>query len=269
MFGHRELRGARTIVTGTTSGIGRELVLQLADRGARVVAASRDRQRLDELAAEAKQHGGEVSVVPTDVADAGQRARLIETAVASLGGLDVLVNNAGVGAMGLFAEAGEERLRRIFEVNFFAATELTRLALAHLRQGKDPMIVNVASVIGRRAVPGCTEYCASKFAMVGWSEGLRAELVPLGIHVLVVCPGVIETEFRSRMLEDRVRYAWQSGRSMTAKRCAELIVQAMRRRQNELVTTAQGKFLVWLNRLFPRVVDWAFARYGQPVRQSE
>ena len=93
------------------------------------------------------------------------------------------------------------------EVNFFGATELTRLALPHLRRGRQPMIVNVASVLGRRAIPGCVEYCASKFAMAGWSEGLRAELARQGMHVLLVCPGGVETEFDANMIEQRTSRA--------------------------------------------------------------
>src|SRR5262249_39633105 len=82
-----------------------------------------------------------------------------------------------------FPCASEERLRHIFEVNFFGCAELTRLALPHLRQGRNPMIVNISSILGKRAIPGCVEYCASKFALQGWSEGLRAELALRGIHV--------------------------------------------------------------------------------------
>src|SRR5262249_3368429 len=158
------------------------------------------------LAAAIRERGGEAIPVPTDLADPAQRARLVETALTSLGGLDILINNAGVGAMGWFAEANEERLRRIFEVNFFSATELTRLALPPLGKGNRPMIVNVSSVIGRRGIPGCTEYCASKFALAGWSESLRAELAPVGIHVLLVSPGHIKTEFRANLIEDRLRF---------------------------------------------------------------
>src|SRR5262245_60828948 len=127
MFSRLDLRGARAIVTGASSGIGHALALRLAEQGVRLVLASRNQERLDALAASIRQRGGEAHVVTTDVADAAQRAHLVEAAVAALGGLDILVNNAGVGAKGPFAEASEDRLRRIFEVNFFGCTELTRL----------------------------------------------------------------------------------------------------------------------------------------------
>jgi short-subunit dehydrogenase len=260
---YHDLTGARAILTGASSGIGSALALRLAEQGVRLVLASRQQARLEALASSIERRGGQAHVVATDVADAAQRARLIESAVAALGGLDILINNAGAGAMGPFSEASEERLRRIFEVNFFGCTELTRLALPHLRQGKNPMLVNVASILGRRAIPGCAEYCASKFAMVGWSEGLRAELALHGIHVLVACPGSTDTEFRANLIEDKARYRWQS-RGMSADRCAWLIVRAMRSRRNEIVLTAGGKLLVWLNRLVPRLVDRLMISYARP-----
>ena len=183
--------------------------------------------------------------------------------MAALGGIDVLVNNAGVGALGSFEEADEERLRRIMEVNFFAATELTRLALPHLRRGRNSTIVNVASVLGRRAIPGMVEYCASKFAMVGWSEGLRAELARHGVHVLLVCPGGVETEFDAHMIERRTRLSWRNRRRMSADHCAQLIVGAMRRRQNEVVITASAQLMLWVNRAVPRLLDWVLARMAK------
>jgi short-subunit dehydrogenase len=263
MFGtHLDLSGARAIVTGASSGIGHALALRLAEQDVRLVLASRNQDRLDALAKTIQQRGGEAHVVPTDVADAAQRAHLIDATLAALGGLDILVNNAGVGAMGPFIEASQERLRRIFEVNFFGCTELTRLALPHLRQGRNPMVVNISSILGHRAIPGCVEYCASKFALQGWSEGLRAELALHGIHVLVVSPGTTETEFRAHLLEDRPTARGRS-RGMSADRCAVLTVKAMRARRNDIVLTASGKILVWLNRLTPRLVDWLMVQYAR------
>src|SRR5262249_4598615 len=126
--------------------------------------------------------------------------------------------------------------------NFFGCIELTRLALPHLCQGRNPMLVNISSILGKRAIPNCVEYCASKFALQGWSEGLRAELALHGVHVLVVCPGTIETEFRANLLEDRPIGRWRS-RGMTADRCAVLTIAAMRARRNEIVVTWGAKAL--------------------------
>jgi short-subunit dehydrogenase len=263
MFSRLDLSGARIILTGASSGIGHALALRLAAQGARLALASRNGERLAALAEAIRAKGGSAVVVPTDVADPAQRARLVEQALAALGGLDILINNAGVGALGFFEDVAEERLRRIMEVNFFGATELTRRALPHLRRGRDPMIVNVTSVLGRRAIPGCAEYCASKFALVGWSESLRAELARHGVHVLVVCPGGIETEFDANLIERRARATWRNRRRMSADRCAQLIVGAMRRRRNEVVITTSGKLMVWANRVAPRLFDRALERYAK------
>lgn len=267
MFSRLDLRGARTVLTGASSGIGLALAHQLAREGARLVLASRDKNRLGTLAGALRDQGGETVVVPTDVTDPVQRLNLVEAARSALGGIDVLLNNAGVGATGFFDDTGEEKLRRVFELNFFATTELTRLTLPLLRLGRNPMIVNVASVLGRRAIPGYTEYCASKFAVVGWSESLRAELAGQGVHVLTVCPGSIETAFRENLLEARVRFAYHERSRMSADRCAELIVRAMRQRRREVVITGRAKLLVWLNRLAPRLLDWGLERYAQKGRQ--
>jgi short-subunit dehydrogenase len=265
MFARMRLDGARAILTGASSGIGRALALRLAEHHVRLCLASRSRDRLETLTSEIRDRGGQALATPTDITDPAQRARLLETVLTAWHGIDILINNAGVGATGFFADATEERMRRIFEVNFFASTELTRLALPKLRQGKDPLVVNVSSIIGRRGIPGNSEYCASKFALAGWSESVRAELAQQGIHVLLVCPGRIETDFGEHLIEDRARFRWQQHRKMSADRCAQLMVKAMRRRQNELVTTAEGKALLWLNRLCPRLVDYLLARHSQPV----
>jgi short-subunit dehydrogenase len=263
MFWRTDLRSARVILTGASRGIGWALAHRLAGHGARLVLASPEQERLETLAAALRQGGGEAHVVATDVTDPAQRARLVAEGVARLGGLDILINNAGIGAMRYFQDGDEAVLRRLFEVNFFAPTELTRLALPHLRRGKDPMLVNTASVLGRRGFPGCTDYCASKFALAGWSEGLRAELARDGIHVLLVCPGVTDTSFRANLLKDRVRYGWQDQRVMPADQCARLIVRAMQRRRNELTTTLEGKAVLWANRFMPRLLDRFMSRYAR------
>ena len=165
---------------------------------------ARSAERLETLARSCEPGGAEVLTIPTDVTDPAQRQRLIDETARAFGGIDILINNAGVGATGDFHEANEERLRRVFEINFFGATELNALRPAALRQGRQPMVVNVSSVIGRRAIPGYSEYCASKFALCGWSKRAAGELAQQGIHVLLVNPGLIETPFRDHLVEDRL-----------------------------------------------------------------
>lgn len=265
MFAKQDFRGARVLLTGASTGIGAALAHRLATMGARLVLAARSRDRLEHVRSSLLS-SAETHVISADVANATDRARLVGQAVEALGGLDVLINNAGVGANGFFLEGSEAVLRSVFEVNFFGTTELTRLALPYLVGGKQPMIVNVSSVIGRRAVPGYTEYCSSKFAVCGWTEALRAELQLDGIHVLLVNPGLIETPFRDNLLADKLRSRNDRGRGMSPERCAEIIVRAMQRRRNEVVITMGGKTLLWLNRLLPRLVDYFMFRYARERR---
>jgi short-subunit dehydrogenase len=263
MFQRLDLRGSRIVLTGASTGIGRALAVRLAAQGARLVLASRSQERLTELAQAIWEKGGEATAVATDVVDAAQRARLIDAALAALGGLDVLINNAGVGARGWLADSTPQQLRQIMEVNFFAAVELTRLAIPHLRQGQNPMIVNVSSAVGRRGLPGIAEYSASKFALTGWSESLRAELAKDGIHLLIVSPGAIQTEFRTNLIADRIDYGSLAQQTMTADRCASFIVNGMRWRKGEVVITLQAKLLLWANRLCPGLLDWGLRRHAR------
>ncbi len=254
-------KDARILLTGASSGIGRALAVELAKQGAKLALVSRRQPPLDDLARLIHEKGGTATVVTGDVTDAGQRQRLIASAVAALGGLDILINNAGVGARGWFTESTPETLRQIMEVNFFAAAELTRAALPHLKKGRDPMIVNVSSAVGRRGLPGCAEYCASKFALTGWSESLRGELVNDGVHVMVVSPGAIQTGFRDNLLADRMDYGAMASQDMTAERCAEIIVRGMRCKALETVITIKAKGLVWGQRFLPGLVDWLLRRH--------
>ena len=181
----RKLAGCRAIVTGASSGIGRALAAQLYDSGVELVITARRADRLRELIDEVQVPGRRMIPIDGDITDAELRRSLVQTAADELGGLDIVVNNAGVGAIGPFAEADEQRLRHVMEVNFFAPLELIRIALPELRQGNQPVIVNVGSVLGHCAVPDKSEYCASKFALHGFSDALREELSSQGIDVLL------------------------------------------------------------------------------------
>ena len=195
----RDLQNSRAIVTGASSGIGRETALELARHGASVVVVARREDRLRQLVEQIAALGRTAEPVVGDITDPQTRQRAIDAAQAKLGGLDILMNNAGVGAMGLFADADPGRVRRVMEVNFFALVEMTRLALPLLKQGVNPIVVNVSSILGHRGVPHSSEYSASKFAVQGFSEAIRAEFTRLGIDVLVVSPGTTETEFFDRV----------------------------------------------------------------------
>jgi len=258
----REIRGSRAIVTGASSGIGREIAQALAAEEADVVLVARRRERLEELAAEIEAGGARAKVVAGDLSDAAIRSAAVEAAVGSFGGLDVLVNNAGIGAMGLFEHADPERLRPIMEVNFFAAVELIRAALPALKRGTRPIIVNVASILGRRGMPHSSEYCASKFALCGFSESLRAEVHKHGIDVLLVNPGTTETEFFDRVIERTGEPSWPPHAATPPAEVARQTLRAMRRGKREIVTYRAGRWLLRLNALAPRLVDRLMTRYA-------
>src|SRR5207302_11061429 len=152
---------------------------------------------------------------------------LVDAALRCFGGLDVLVNNAGIGATGHFAEASAERLRQIMEVNFFGLTETTRVFLPLLRQGNRPAIVNISSIAGKRAIPARSDYSASKFAVQGFSEALRAELAKDGIDVLLICPGLTQTNFSKNMLEQKARVQLDHLRGMTPEQVAHATLRAI------------------------------------------
>ncbi len=261
----REIAGCRMIVTGASQGIGRELALQAAARGAKVLAAARSKQLLDELTVGTT---GELRTIVADVTSPTDRQTMLDATVQHFGGLDVLVNNAGIGATGHFAEADEKRLRDIFEVNFFAPAELTRLAVPLLKQGTTPAVVNVSSLVGKRGFPGRSEYSASKFALQGWSEALRAELSLYGIDVLVINPGLTQTNFSKNMLERKSKLQVDHMRGMTSDVAATQSLRAIARGTNEVTLTLPAKLYVFAGRFFPRLVDIIAARRVRRVNRD-
>jgi short-subunit dehydrogenase len=283
----RSLTSARVLLTGASSGIGRELALALARRGARLLLTARREDLLRQLVDECAPLGGAAEFLPGDITDPAHRAALVARAADLWQGLDVLINNAGVSAHGAFAHSDEPILRRIMEVNFFAAAELTRLALPLLVRAvtprspeasaqqpsnlqppasslqphsSPPAIVNIGSIIGHRGLPLNSEYAASKFALRGWTESLRAELAPAGVDVLLVSPGTTDTEFFDHLLAKRADTPWRAVAGVPAAIVAEQAVRALERGRREIFPNWRGRFLVLANRLAPGLVDSLIVR---------
>lgn len=255
----RNLAGLRVLVTGASQGIGRALCVVAAKKGCRVLAAARSRPLLDELAAEVRAAGGAIETVVADVTVPADRAAMAAAARTHFGGLDVLINNAGIGATGHFMDSDPQVLRTIFETNFFGLIETTRAVLPLLKEGTTPAIVNISSVVGRRALPARSLYSASKFAVAGFSEAIRAELAKDGIQVVVVSPGLTQTNFSKNMLEQKARMQMDHLRGMTSEEVAEATMRAVAAGKTEVTLTLKGKLLVLVNRFAPWVVDF-FAR---------
>lgn len=257
----RNLIESRVLITGASGGLGAALAVELARTKARLVLNARREDQLRDVAAQVEQAGGQAVLALGDVTDKAVRRQSLQLAQEHFGGLDILVNNAGISAWGAFDQAGEERLRRIMEVNFFAMAELTRESVPLLVQGRKPLIVNIGSILGHRGIPLQVEYCASKFAVRGFSEAIRPELTRLGIDLLLVSPGTTETEFFEHLLDKVTEMPWRRHRGMPAARVARQIVRAMRAGRHEIIPGGRGKLLVWLNRLCPRAVDAWMERY--------
>jgi short-subunit dehydrogenase len=260
----RNISGIRAIVTGASSGIGFEIAKQLVAGGGNVVCVARRQDRLDALIAEVTTaHGpNRIIGVTGDLTVEAIRTQAIQTAQERFGGLDLLVNNAGVGAMGPFESSDPKRVRTVMEVNFFALVEMTRAALPLLHKGRKPMIVNISSILGHRGVPHNSEYCASKFAVHGFSEALRSELAAEGIDVLIVSPGTTETEFFDSVVEKTGAPRWPRHAGVTAAQVARETIRAITRGSHEIIPYRWGKVLVALNRLSPWLVDKLMARYA-------
>lgn len=180
------------LITGASSGLGASLARAVLARGDRAVLTARRTQRLQEIAAE---HGGRALVLPLDVTDGGARQKTVDTAIDHFGAIDALANVAGRGSLGAAEEVPEDMLRAQFELNFFAAAEMTRAVLPHMRARGRGHILQVTSIGGMIGVGGGSTYCSSKFALEGWSEAIAGELAPLGIRVTIVEPGSFRTEF--------------------------------------------------------------------------
>jgi len=256
----REFAGRSVVITGASSGIGRALAVQLAQAGAVLILAARREEKLRDLAHELRKCAAEVLVVPTDVTVDADRKRLIAAVKERFGGLDVLINNAGVASWAHFKDSSEEILRTVMEVNFFAPAELIRLAIPLLLQGQQPAIVNVASMCGRRAMPGWSEYSASKFALCGLTEALRGELARFDIDICLMIPGLTRSEFRERFLQTKGRAKIEFDKGMPPEWVAAQIVNSLRKSKTETVMGREAHLVLWFNKLFPRLTDWLLAR---------
>jgi NAD(P)-dependent dehydrogenase (short-subunit alcohol dehydrogenase family) len=257
-------KGRSVLITGGSRGLGLVLARELASEGARLTIVARDPDELARAANELRATGAEVLAVPCDVTDAEQVERAVEAAVAHHGGLDVLVNNAGAIQVGPAENMGVEDLKESLDVHLWAAVHTTRAALPHLSRHRGGRIVNVASVGGKLAVPHLLPYSVGKFALVGFSEGLRHEVRRYGVRVTTVCPGLMRTgsHLRAEMKgQHEKEYGWFATlasspvTSMDARRAARQIVEACRRGDAELVIGAQARLALIANAVCPNVVS--------------
>jgi len=251
----RPLRGAVVIVTGASSGIGAATAVACGREGMRVVLAARRKDRLEGVADAVRAVGAEARVVPTDVREEAAVQALVDGTVAAWGRLDVLVNNAGAGLLATVAQTRASEFEAMMRVNYLSVVYGVLAALPHMRRQGDGHIVNVASVVGKRAAPFLAAYAASKFAVVGLSEALRMELRREGIRVTCVCPIGTATEFRDAA-ENRLGVSSGGGGPIqSAEHVARGIVRALRRARPEVHPYPPARALFLMNALAPGLVD--------------
>ena len=247
------LKNKVAIVTGASSGIGEATSRELAARGAAVMLAARDEEKLEEVARRISASGGRALAAETDVTDAASVEAMVERAVGELGPLDILVNNAGLGLSGRVADLRAEDLRYVFEVNVVGPLNCVQAALG--RMGPGARIINVSSVIGLRAVPKVGGYCATKFALNALSDSLRVEIADRGITVTSVYPGTTLTAFRenSRRTKDEKR-GWRP-KGVTPEKVAEKIADAAEKGQRDVYVTLPDRLYIAGTTLLPGLTD--------------
>ena len=222
------------------------------------MAAARDLPKLQELKTEVEKMKGQCILVQADVTLKEDCARIVDAAVKQFGKIDVLINNAGFSMRALFNDLNVEVLEKLMQVNFFGAVYCTKYALPHILQSKGS-ILGISSIAGFRGLPGRTGYSASKFALQGFLESLRTELLKTGVHVMVACPGFTGSNIRSTALTADGSAQGQSpldeGKIMKPETVADIIYKSTLRRKRTVIMTTQGKLTVFLNKWLPRWMD--------------
>jgi short-subunit dehydrogenase len=251
--------GKVIVITGASDGIGAELARQLATDKPKLVLAARRRETLEEVARACEARGAQTLIVPTDVGIESDCRALIAKAAEHFGAIDALVNNAGVSMHARFDEITDTGVfESLMRINLMGSIWPTHAALAHLKKSKG-LIVAVSSLAGLIGVPERTTYCATKFAQTGFFESLRVELVPQGVDVCIIYPGVVATEIRRNGWNAQGQTAGVSGlsedKAMSVDECVRLIVDAMRGRKRDVVMSTKGKLGRWLKLIVPSTVD--------------
>ncbi len=244
-------------ITGGSEGIGKALIDVLVPLGAKIATCGRNQDKLYNLRVQYSHHM--LHTVVADISRLHDCENFINSTIKTFGGIDILINNAGISMRALVQDAEIDVIKRVMEVNFFGTVYCTKLALDSIIKNKGT-VVGVSSIAGYRGLPGRSGYSASKFAVNGWLEALRTELADTGVNVMWVSPGFTKSNIRNTALIDKDgkiqgESPMDENAMMTAEACARHIVDAIEKRKRTLVLSFKGKQTVFMNRFFPSLAD--------------
>lgn len=274
----RDLRGQTVLITGGSRGLGLAVAEEFAQAGCKIAICARDEQDLLRARQHLEQLGAEVCAVVCDVSRNEEVEHLISTVQQQLGPIDVLVNNAGVIAAGPLQSQTLQDFHEAMDVMFWGSVHPTLAVLPQMLSRNHGRIVNVTSIGGRVAVPHLVPYCCAKFACVGFSEGLHAELKRFGIHVLTVVPGLMRTgshlhaQFKGKHKQEFGWFAVSGTNplaSISARRAARQIVQAACANRTDLVISWQAKLMAEAHGLAPGLTQEALALVNKLLPDSD
>ncbi len=260
-----EISGKVALITGASEGVGEACAESFRRRGAKLSLAARSACRLEEVGR------GEALTTAGDLTQADVRRRVVERTLDRFGRVDILINNAGVGLYVAASQAKLEAVRRMFELNVFAALELAQLVAPGMKERRCGAIVMVSSIAGRMTLPWLSLYSASKAALDSVADALRVELRPDGIHVTTVAPGYVTTGFQSHVLGGRppAGLARYQRFAISAGQCAEAIARGVERNARTVMAPRSGWIAVMAARLFPSLTDRQLERINRNLEQGE
>ena len=252
------MRNKVVIITGASSGIGKALAFAFGRQGSKIVITGRDGSKLENTKTELTLEGIDTLSIVADVSIELDNKKVVDETIAHFGKIDVLINNAGITMRALFNDVETDVIKKVMDINFYGMVYATKYALPEIIKSQGS-VIGISSIAGYRGLPGRTGYSASKFALQGFLESLRTELLKQNVHVLVACPGFTTSNIRNTALSADGQIQGESPRDeakmMTAETVADYIYKATVNRKRDLVLTAQGKLTVLLNRFFPAFMD--------------
>jgi dehydrogenase/reductase SDR family member 7B len=247
------------IITGGSSGIGKAMAFVFGLEGAKIVISARHQPALEEVGKELSELGIDNLTVVSDVSIESDCRNLIEVAVNKFHKIDILINNAGISMRSLFEDLEDfEVIKKLMDVNFYGTVYATKFALPYIKASSGT-IVGISSIAGYRGLPVRTGYSASKFAVNGFLEALRTELLKTDVHILTACPGFTASNIRFSALDGTGHETGETVRDeekmMTSEEVAYEILRAVKKRKRQLILTSKGRWTVFLNKWMPGMTD--------------